>query len=323
MYEYKSSLAPFFTSYVDFKRSLGYKFQDISTFKNLDRFLCECSYGGSIGFSEKILSTWCVRRANESERNWYSRIVELKGFAVYLNRLGYRSFIPPLPKRYSSTFTPHIFTHEELSRFFAACDRLEYHPNYQSLHHVLPALFRLLYGCGLRISEALSLRCEDVNLTEGSITIHETKNGEQRRLPLSESLNAVLEQYAVHWRANACGRDFFFVKQNDEPCSRDTVYRKFRKVLFHAGISHRGKGKGPRVHDLRHSFSVHSLAQMADRGLDLYYCLPLLSQYLGHKSLAATDSYVRLTAEMYPKLLDEANRICAFVFPQVSQGDAV
>ena len=323
MYEYKSSLAPFFTSYVDFKRSLGYKFQDISTFKNLDQFLCECSYGGSIGLSEKILSTWCVHRANESDRNWYSRIVELKGFAVYLNRLGYPSFVPRLPKRYSSTFTPYIFTHEELSRFFASCDRLEYHANYQSLHHVLPALFRLLYGCGLRIGEALSLRCEDVDLSEGRITIHETKNGEERRLPLSDSLKAVLEQYAAHWRPNTCGRELFFVKQNGEPCSRNTVYQRFRKILFHAGISHGGKGKGPRVHDLRHSFSVHSLAGMADQGMDLYYCLPLLSQYLGHKSLAATDTYVRLTAEMYPRLLDEVNRICAFVFPQVSQGDAL
>lgn len=323
MYEYKSSLAPFFTSYVDFKRSLGYKFRDISTFKNLDRFLCECAHGGSIGLSEKILSPWCVRRANESERNWYSRIVELKGFAAYLNGLGYPSFVPRLPKRYSSTFTPYIFTHDELSRFFASCDQLEYYANYQSLHQVLPALFRLLYGCGLRVSEALSLRCEDVDLSEGLITIHETKNGEERRLPLSESLKAVLGQYVDRCRQNTCGREPFFVKQNREPCSCDTVYRRFRKILFHAGISHGGKGKGPRVHDLRHSFSVHSLANMADQGMDLYYCLPLLSQYLGHKSLAATDTYVRLTAEMYPRLLDKVNRICAFVFPQISHGDAL
>jgi integrase/recombinase XerD len=254
MYEYKSSLAPFFTSYVEFKRSLGYKFQDISTFKNLDQFLCECSYGGSIGLSEKTLSTWCVHRANESDRNWYSRIVELKGFIVYLNRLGYPSFVPRLPKRYSSTFTPYIFTYEELSRFFASCDRLEYHASYQSLHHVLPALFRLLYACGLRISEALSLRCEDVDLIEGHITIHGSKNGEERRLPLSDSLKAVLEQYAAHCRPNTCGgSEYFFVKRNGDRCSSNTVYLKFRKILFHAGISHGGKGKGPRVHDLRYA----------------------------------------------------------------------
>jgi integrase len=320
MDEYRSSLAPFLTSYVEFKRSLGYKMQYTHVFKSLDKFLCERAYD-SIGLSEEILSSWCSRRANEGNRTWYNRIVTVKNFAVYLIGLGYSSFVPRLPKRYHTTFTPYIFTHEELARIFASCDQLEYHPNFQSIHHVLPPLFRLLYGCGLRISEALSLKCEDVDLNTGCITIHETKNGEARRLPLSRSLKVVLEQYAAQCRPDACGEKLFFRKRTGERCSSNTVYRKFRKVLIHAGISHGGRGKGPRVHDLRHSFSVHSLAHMADQGLDLYYCLPLLSAYLGHKSLAATDTYVRLTAEMYPQLLDEVNRICAFVFPQIPGGE--
>lgn len=323
MYEYKSSLAPFFISYVEFKRSLGYKLQNTYRFERLDQFLYESSYGGSIGLPEKILSRWCDRRANESDRTWYNRIVEVKGFVVYLNGLGYPSFIPRLPRPHRSTFIPYIFTPEELSRFFASCDQLEYHASYQSLHYVLPSLFRLLYGCGLRISEALSLRCEDVDLTEGRIIIHETKNGEERRLPISTSLMIVLGQYVAHYQSNVCGNEYFFVKRNGERLSSNTVYRKFRRILFHAGISHGGKGNGPRLHDLRHSFSVHSLAGMADRGMDLYYCLPLLSQYLGHKSLSATDTYVRLTAQMYPSLLNEVNRICEFVFPQISGGDAL
>lgn len=315
MDEYKSVLAPFLSSYVAFKRSLGYKMQYTYVFQNLDRFLCGRDYA-SIGLSEQILSNWCERRANEGEVSRYKRIVDVKNFAVYLNGLGYPSFVPRLPKRTSSTFTPYIFSHEELARFFASCDRLDYHAGYQSLHHLLPALFRLLYGCGLRISEALSLRCEDVNLADGCITIRETKNGEERRLPLSDSLKTVLGQYASHCRQNARGRAYFFAKRTGERCSGNTMYKKFRNILFQAGISHGGKGRGPRLHDIRHSFSVHSLARMADQGLDLYYCLPLLSKYLGHKSLAATDSYVRLTAEMYPRLLDKVNRICAFVFPQ-------
>ena len=320
MDEYKSSLASFLTSYVEFKRSLGYKMQHTYVLQNLDRFLCEQAYE-AIGLTEEVLSAWCCRRANESEVTWYKRIVEVKTFAVYLNGLGYPSFVPRLPKRYTSTFTPYILSHEELTRFFASCDRLDYHASYQSLHHVPAALFRLLYGCGLRISEALSLKSEDVNLTDGYITIHETKNGEARCLPLSDSLQIVLNQYATHCRRAACGREYFFVKRNGERCSGSTIYKKFRKILFRAGISHGGKGKGPRLHDLRHTFSVHSLAHMAEQGLDLYYCLPLLSKYLGHKSLAATDSYVRLTAEMYPRLLDEVNRICAFVFPQSYRGE--
>jgi hypothetical protein len=57
---------------------------------------------------------------------------------------------------------------------------------------------------------------------------------------------------------------------------------------------------------------------MAKSGLDLYYSLPLLSTFMGHKSLDATEQYVRLTAEMYPDLLKDEKGICAYVFPQIN-----
>ena len=134
---------------------------------------------------------------------------------------------------------------------------------------------------------------------------------------MSQSLTNVLKQYYDCCRSNADRQDYFFAKRNGTKCSSDTIYKKFREILYRAKISHGGKGFGPRVHDFRHLFSVHSLAKMADQGLDLYYCLPLLSKYLGHKSLAVTDQYVRLTADMYPKLINDMNKICAFVFPEV------
>lgn len=274
---------------------------------------------GRWDWSEGILSKWSERRPNESDVTWYKRVDDIRGLSIYLNGIGYPSYVPRLPRRYTTTFKPYIFTDEELQRFFEACDNMGYKASYQSLYHVCPALFRLLYGCGLRVNEALSLKCEDVNLTDGFIIIHETKNGEERQLPLSESLKNVLVQYYTCCRKNADRQDYFFAKRNGQKCSSDTIYKKFREILHYAKISHGGKGHGPRVHDFRHSFSVHSLANMAEKGLDLYYCLPLLSKYLGHKSLAATDSYVRLTAEMYPKLINDVNRICAFVFPEVKQ----
>lgn len=305
-------------SYVDFKRSLGYKFEYTYVFSNIDKFLYEQAYK-QLGFSEEILSKWCERRTNEREVTWYKRIGDIRNLSIYLNGIGYPSYVPRLPGRYSTTFKPYIFTEDELRRIFEVCDSIEYNTNHQSLYHIIPALFRLLYGCGLRISEALSLKCDDVNLIDGFIIIHETKNGQERQLPLSESLKNVLRQYYDYCRINADGQEYFFTKRNGEKCSCNTIYKKFRKILYRAEMSHGGKGYGPRLHDFRHSFSVHSLANMAEQGLDLYYCLPLLSKYLGHKSLSATDSYVRLTAEMYPKLINDMNQICSFVFPEVRQ----
>lgn len=318
MEEFRSNMAPLIKSYIDFKRSLGYKLKYTYVFSNLDSFLCEQEYS-LLGICEEIFNKWGERRPNESTVTWYKRIDEIRNLSIYLNGIGYPSFIPRLPRHCASTFKPYIFTEEELKLFFETCDVMEYKTSFQSLSHVCPALFRILYGCGLRVNEALSLKREDVNLTDGYIIIHETKNGEERQLPLSRSLKDVLAKYYDYCCNNICNQEYFFVKLNGEKCSSDTIYRKFRKILYHAGISHGGKGHGPRVHDFRHSFSVHSLANMAEQGLDLYYCLPLLSKYLGHKSLAATDRYVRLAAEMYPKLINDVNQICAFVFPEVKQ----
>lgn len=72
-----------------------------------------------------------------------------------------------------------------------------------------------------------------------------------------------------------------------------------------------------RLHDLRHTFAVHSLAKMAEEGMDLYCSLPILSTYLGHQSLRATNNYVRLTSEMYPELIRKIDIIGFDIFPKM------
>ena len=80
--------------------------------------------------------------------------------------------------------------------------------------------------------------------------------------------------------------------------------------------------KSKRLDFLRHTFSVHSLAMMAESGVDLYCSLPILSTYLGHQSLEATNGYVRLTSEMYPGLLRDADMVCLNVFPNTDEYEA-
>ena len=78
-----------------------------------------------------------------------------------------------------------------------------------------------------------------------------------------------------------------------------------------------GSNQSPRIHDLRHTFAVTSLANMADAGIDLYVSLPILSNYLGHQSLEATNHYVRLTANMYPDLIKNVDMISLHLFPKI------
>lgn len=317
MVEFYSAHASLLTEYIDFKRSLGYKYQLEYAFKKFDTFLVKNNFT-QIGLTRGICELWSIKQANESFTNRYKRVNNIRNYSIYLNGLGYTSYIPMDSREFESTFTPYIFTKDEVERFFLACDSIDLTSRSETAH-IYPALFRVIYGCGLRVSEAITLKCTNVNLDEKYIIIYESKNGEDRILPISESLSEILCLYKNTYFPKRPDQDYFFSKLNGGKCSSDTVYRWFRTILRKAGISHGGKGYGPRVHDFRHTFSVHSLATMSDAGLDLYYCLPLLSKYLGHKSLEATDKYVRLTSDIYPGIMNEMNRICAFVFPEVRE----
>lgn len=301
--------------YIAFKRSIGYAFDNTYTFKMFDDFTItnEVNF---VGLTKELADKWSEKRLNESDVTRYKRVNDIINFSIYLNQLGYQTYIPRQLKTYQSTFTPYIFSKEQLKSFFTACDSMEIHPR-SPMKYILPALYRMIYGCGLRVSEALKLKCEDVNLDEGYIIIRETKNGSDRILPISNSLKDICVQYSKSYLSTLSSCDYFFAQKNGEKYASDTVYRWFRKILWKAGIPHGGKGIGPRVHDFRHSFSVHSLAEMSRQGLDLYYSLPVLSKYLGHSSLEATDKYVRLTSDMYPELMHEVSSLCSYLFPEV------
>jgi integrase len=245
----------------------------------------------------------------------------MRQFSSFLITLNYPSYLPALPK-IKDTHTPYIYTKEEIAAIFAATDQLSTQSTcYNSMVLILPSLIRLLYGTGLRLGEALALSCRDVHLEEQYIVLRDTKNGTDRMVPTSGSLTQVIAEY-LNCRKRfplITKTDLLFVQPNGDCCYSHRAYEWFRKVLYKAGIPHKGKHQGPHLHDLRHTFSVHSLAKMAEAGTDLYYSLPVLSTYLGHRSIASTDGYVRLTADMYPSIITKVNNVCPYLFPEISK----
>lgn len=319
MKRYHGVYAPFIEQYIAFKQNLGYKFIDAEyTYAMFDRFTVAqgCT---TIGITRELADKWAEKRPNETDSTHYRRVMYLIQLASFLNESGYPSYVPKLPRAYKSTFTPYIYSQKELEAIFKACDTLESKGNMNSTHIVMPALIRVLYGTGIRIGEAVALRNRDVQLKERYFIIRDSKNGRERMIPITESLAEVCERYRNSLPGFCEPDHYFFVKRNGQKCDAGAIYEWFRKVLWIAGISHGGKGHGPRLHDVRHVFSIHSLVQMAKAGLDVYYSLPVLSAYLGHQSLEATDRYVRLTSDLYPDLLADVNAICAYVFPEVGR----
>ncbi len=162
----------------------------------------------SIGLTKELAIKWAEKRPNESDVTRYKRVNTIIIFSIYLNQLGYESYIPRQLKSYKTTFTPFIFSKEELESFFHASETIEIKGN-TTIRHILPVVFRMIYGCGLRVRDALNLKCKSLNLDEGYITIRE-KNGCDRVLLLSDSLKTVCIQYSENCLSKQNPSDYFF-----------------------------------------------------------------------------------------------------------------
>ena len=112
-----------------------------------------------------------------------------------------------------------------------------------------------------------------------------------------------------------------FVSGIGKSFTATTPYTFFKKILRQCGIAHKGKNQGPRVHDLRHTFAVHTLQKMATEGVDLYAGLPVLSVLLGHASVRETEWYRRLTREFYPEVIDIISSTTGGIFPDVDKNN--
>ena len=302
---YVSALAPHLHRFVEEKRALGCRYRAPARLLAVfDRFLLERGVA-SPDLPRALLEAWIARRPHESFRTQQARIYLVRQLCWFLIRRGFAPYLlsPHLIPKGRSSFVPYIFTREQIRRLLAAADQIEPHPLSPRRETMFPLIFRLLYGCGLRVNEALHLQIRDVDLARGVLTIREAKFGKDRLVPVAPSLAQGLRSYAnTHLRQQAATSPFFPAPDGG-PFHDRTIHDMFRRLLWTCEISYQGRGKGPRLHDLRHTFAVHRLMLWHRDGADLGVALPVLATYLGHVSLSGTQRYLRLTAEMYPDLI--------------------
>jgi site-specific recombinase XerD len=166
---------------------------------------------------------------------------------------------------------------------------------------------RIAGAAGLRISEALSLRLTNVDLTDGVLTICESKFYKTRLVPMSPALTGTVGEYVAQ-RAKEHPTQLdgaLFLTRTGVPVARHTAENVFTRLRVRAGVlRHDGGRYQPRLHDLRHAFAVHLLVSWYRQGADVQRLLPQLATYLGHVHIAATQRYLTLT----PELLHEASQ---------------
>ena len=313
-----SNFKEYITGLILQKRAIGYKYDtEVGILKRFDTF-CLQNYNDSEILSKEIVQRWAVRTTTESIATLQSRVVPVRQLSMYMGRLGIEAYVFPknvIPK--GVQYIPYIFSDEELSKFFQASDQCHKHNEVPIRHLLMPVIFRMLYCCGLRLSEARNLKLADVDLTQGVLTVYDSKFGKDRLVPMSSELTEMCKNYVgkVHIFSN--DTSYFFPTPDGQSIKLQNVYKNFRKFLWQSGISHGGRGKGPRIHDFRHTFAVHCLRKWVLDGKELNAYLPVLKTYMGHYSFDDTAYYLRLTADMYPHITKRVSEIFGSLIPVI------
>lgn len=293
------------TEFIDYKRSLGRRYTSRS-------FILR-AFARVAGESDiRTVTPDTVRRFVDGQgpvtNAWFARFGTLNCLFRYAISRNYiaTSPLPKLKPAKPIEFRPYIYSAAEVRKLLDAAES-RHRASWRLEPRTIRALLLLLYGTGLRISEAVALKTADVDLQALVLTVRETKFFKTRLVPIGPDLGKVLRRYfQQQWPAAPHTPDSPFLASMDgTPLLRRTAEGVFTRLRQEAGIKgHEGSRYQPRLHDFRHAFAVMRLVTWYREGKNVQRLLPHLSTYLGHARVNETARYLSITRE----LLQHASR---------------
>jgi len=275
--------------YITHRKRVGYTRCSVETgLLKFAKYVDQMGYKGSLTISLAI--EWATAFKNASRLSWARRLRYIYGFAKYYQAIDPKTEIPSL-NLYGSIYrrtTPYIYSEKEMHALFDATKKLK-------IGGLRPITFKYLLGLlastGLRISEAIRLTRQDVDLKKGVLTIRETKCHKSRYVPLHKTTQQALKKYASIRDQKIpdplIPEFFIFTRRQPLHLMRtEQIFRELRKEL--------GWKKRNRLYDFRHTFVCQRLLRWYQEGKNVDKMMIYLSTYLGHSRI--TKTYWYLTA---------------------------
>lgn len=298
MNTFKSCFAKRLDDYVKLRRGLGLKFDMQSAILRMfDRYVHERKYNGAL--TQKLALDFASANIDVMPNAVSRRYNVVRHFSEYLaifepdtprldpGALPFRRIRPPA----------YIYTQEELARLLDEARRIS--PKSPIRGITLYVMVGLAASTGLRVSEVVRLDKNDVNLETGVMSIRQTKFFKDRLVPVHQTTRDVLCEYAAIRDTVYAGCDCpaFFINMSRTRFSPHTLQLSFWDLTRRVGL--RGdRGRGPRFHDLRHSFTVRRIVEWYRAGENVQSLLPSLATYMGHVLYSETAYYITATAEL-------------------------
>jgi integrase/recombinase XerD len=283
--------------YLALRRNLGFKLRSDGAY--LENFVLFVEERRTTHITTRLALEWAMKTPGSQASK---RLTIVREFAKYAAAFDRRTEVPAKSLLFSKTVRPrpYIYSQEEVRRLLETAWTWQ-HDHPRGTYY---CLFGLLAVSGLRIGEAIALQVEDVDLTEGILTIRNTKFGKSRLVPLHSTTVRELCEYRKRRDGLLVKHPstHFFITRNGTPLNPQNIYRVFKILSIASGLRKTMSGPGPRLHDFRHRFAVSTLIDWYRSGQDVEARLPVLSTYLGH--ISVENTYWYLTE--YPELMNLA-----------------
>jgi len=292
-----SSLRQQLDDYLQTRRALGFKLATDG--KLLASFVAYMDAASADTITVAHAVRWATLPSSAKPVYHAKRLRAVRGFARYLNTLDPAHELLATDLLSSSGWrrpAPYIYTPQEITALMAAAGGLKTRLGAATMR----TLIGLLAVTGMRVGEAIRLDRGDLDLQHGRLIVRDSKFGKSRQLPLHPTTITALRDY-LHVR-------YALKPQPDTTAlligtwggrlSRDVVESTFRLLRGRVGLTARPGSAPPRVHDIRHSFAVHTMLDAYHSGGDPSAYASALSTYLGHSDPSATYWYLSAAPEL-------------------------
>lgn len=289
-------------SYIAVRRATGFAFRSEGSL--LRSFAAFSDAAGRCYVSSETAIEWAGSAVSLSQRA--RRLGQVIRFARFIRAEDPQHEMPPAVFGSESRPrpVPYIFSREEIQRILQTASTLGKRNAFRG--HTYNAFFSLLSCTGLRVSEAIHLRFQDI--TAEGLVIRCSKFRKSRLVPLHETAHAGLERYLKLRRAFTSLDDHVFVSLRRRPLLLHDAETAFHDIVEKVGLP-RGVGlPRPTIHSLRHTFAVRTLECCPDGRDRITKHMLALSTYLGHSKVADTYWYLEATPDLMRDIAESCQR---------------
>lgn len=283
--------------YLAIRRAMGFKMERHA--KLLGQFTDHLAAHDAATLTIEHALAWAGAPSAADPRWWSARLSMVRGFAVYLHATDPAHQVPPrglMNAGSRRTVVPYLYTDTEITALVQAAGTLSGRLRAATYQSVI----RLLAVTGMRVGEAIRLNRADLDEDLGLLSVHDTKFGKSRQLPLHPTAIAGLRDYLdLRDRLQPEAQtSALLVSTRGFRLHYQRLWETFHRLVGQAGLTPRSPGCTPRIHDLRHTFAVTTLLGWYRDDTDVRAMLPCLSTYLGHADPKHTYWYLSAAPEL-------------------------